>query len=78
MSGSTTVGDSRGRRLPASKPTLWVVGWAQLPVIPAEPASSHSGELMVDTHVAAALLAALLLSRLQYWIKPVRQSLRRS
>jgi hypothetical protein len=39
------------------------VDW-QLPEIPAEPASSHSGELMVDTHVAAALLVALLLSRL--------------
>lgn len=37
----------------------------QLPAVPAGPASSHSGELMVDTHVAAALLAALFLSRLK-------------
>jgi hypothetical protein len=37
----------------------------QLPGLPSEAASAHSGELMVDTHVAAALLAALLLSRLQ-------------
>ena len=37
----------------------------QLPEPSAEAASPHSGELMLDTHVAAALLAALLLSRLQ-------------
>jgi hypothetical protein len=37
----------------------------QLPEFPADAASAHSGELMVDTHVAAALLAALLLSMLQ-------------
>lgn len=40
------------------------VDW-QLTEVTAGPASSHSGELMLNAHVAAALLAALLLSGLQ-------------
>ncbi|WP_247040841.1 hypothetical protein [Arthrobacter rhizosphaerae] len=40
------------------------VDW-QLPEVPMGAASPHSGELMVDTHVAAALLAALLLATLR-------------
>lgn len=39
------------------------VGWPT--EVPAGAASPHSGELMVDTHVAAALLAALLLATLR-------------